>query len=143
MTTKWKLVHKDTGIEATPGEILTDFRGDTTILGNNLGRPPHKPASQGFVWTTGNGEFYPSVYGLKWMDASHNTYTCICREVDSDSPPEYPDPLIYAVEAEMPDQVILTDLCQDQRRLDADFESELEILFVFEGDLTPVADWRV
>lgn len=71
------------------------------------------------------------------------TYTCICREISSDSPPEYDDPLIYTVEAEAPDQVILTDLCQDQRRIETDFESELEILIVFEGDLTPVADWRV
>ena len=31
------------------------------------GRAPHKPNSSGKVWPVGGGEYYPSVYNLKWV----------------------------------------------------------------------------
>jgi hypothetical protein len=46
---------------------LTDFRGDTATLVS--ARPPHKPASSGFVYVEtedDRAEYYPSVFGLKW-----------------------------------------------------------------------------
>jgi hypothetical protein len=50
---------------AMEGYEYTDFRGDSArIMG---GRAPHKPGSEGKVWTDEGGEFYPSVFGLRWM----------------------------------------------------------------------------
>lgn len=60
----WTLVHKETGKPVAMNEKVEDFRGDKDIVIG--GRPPHKPSSTGHVWVKGGGEFYPSVFGLKW-----------------------------------------------------------------------------
>ena len=64
----WTLVHERTGVPVIEGDVVLDFRGEAeTITG---GRPPHKPSSSGFVWTDGGrrgGEFYTSVFDLKWI----------------------------------------------------------------------------
>lgn len=53
------------------GEESQDFRGDWgTITG---GRPPHKPSSEGFVWTSDNRELYASVFNLKWVHEKNET----------------------------------------------------------------------
>jgi hypothetical protein len=61
----WTLV--ENGIPVLEGDVVTDFRGDTDIVRG--GRPPHKPSSSGFVWTASGREFYPDVFGLKWVKA--------------------------------------------------------------------------
>lgn len=52
------------GSPVKPGEILEDFRGDQArILG---GQAPHKPSSTGQIYTSA-GNYYPSVFGCKWV----------------------------------------------------------------------------
>ena len=42
------------------------FRGEVhTITG---GRAPHKPGSTGKVWTSDEGEYYPGVFDMKWVN---------------------------------------------------------------------------
>jgi len=65
----WLLVHSNTQQPVEDGEVVLDFRGEAdTIIG---GRPPHKPSSGGFVWTAGNRELYPDVFGLKWVKTNN------------------------------------------------------------------------
>lgn len=60
----WTLVHIATGVPVAKGEEVNDFRGDADIVVD--GRPPHKPSSTGMV-DVKRGSFYPSVFGLKWV----------------------------------------------------------------------------
>lgn len=61
----WTLTHKD-GTPAQMWEMLESHRGDQyRIIG---GRAPHKPASSGRVWVEGGGEFFPTVFDLKWVE---------------------------------------------------------------------------
>jgi hypothetical protein len=50
---------------AMEGYEYTDFRGGSAIITG--GKAPHKPGSQGKVWTRDGGEYFPSVFGLVWM----------------------------------------------------------------------------
>jgi hypothetical protein len=59
----WTLEHED-GTPAYVGEVCTS-RGESYALTG--GRPPHKPASTGRVWTDA-GEYFPSVFDLKWVE---------------------------------------------------------------------------
>jgi hypothetical protein len=68
----------------------------------------------------------------------YKTYTCICRENNSG----YPYSLIYTVQSPSMDREIITLLCHIERQLELECDFDLEVLFVFEGDLTPIADWR-
>tara|TARA_R110000803_G_scaffold10680_7_gene32460 strand:- start:445 stop:753 length:309 start_codon:yes stop_codon:yes gene_type:complete len=64
----WTLYHTDKlGVvrEVSEGETFQDFRGEPHIVQDGLA--PHKPASQGKVWTQGGREFYPSVVDCKWV----------------------------------------------------------------------------
>ena len=62
----WVLVDMDTLAPIDQNSRRQDFRGDTqTIRG---GRPPQHSASTGRVWTASGGEFYPSVFNLKWVE---------------------------------------------------------------------------
>lgn len=63
----WVLVDDRTGLDPVlKGAGVMNFRGETrTITG---GRPPHTPNSTGKVWTQDGGEYYPSVFGLKWIN---------------------------------------------------------------------------
>lgn len=66
----WVLMYAN-GTPVRSGEESQDFRGDwSTITG---GRPPHKPSSEGFVWTSDNRELYPSVFNLKWVRTNNVT----------------------------------------------------------------------
>ena len=56
-----KLVHTPTGNELTVGDVITDFRGETTTISSM--RPPHKSSSAGFV-----NNYYASVYGCEWVE---------------------------------------------------------------------------
>jgi len=50
------------------GQKVKDFRGDYSVVTG--GRAPHKPSSEGRVWVregTSEREYYPSVFGLKWI----------------------------------------------------------------------------
>lgn len=61
----WALINEATGAAVFRGEILADFRGDAGVIVG--GRAPHKPSSTGRVHTANGQEFFPSVYGLKWI----------------------------------------------------------------------------
>lgn len=67
----YRLIDTSTDAPAIMGQTLTDFRGDTAVLTD--ARPPHKPSSSGFVYVRDeaghSGEYYPSVFGLKWVEA--------------------------------------------------------------------------
>ena len=60
----WTLVYKESGLPVSAGDRHMSFRGnEATIF---TGRPPHKPSSEGFVYTSDSREFYPSVFSLAW-----------------------------------------------------------------------------
>lgn len=60
-----KLVVKDTGEHAVVGKKYTDFRGNVReLLG---GTPPRHSASTGRVRLE-DGEYFPSVIGLAWVE---------------------------------------------------------------------------
>lgn len=61
----WVLTHMD-GTPACTGEMLESHRGEQYRITG--GRPPHKPSSTGRVWVEGGGEFFPTVFNLKWVD---------------------------------------------------------------------------
>lgn len=67
-----KLVYADAqDLTVSTGDTLVDFRGETaTLIGAT---PPHKPSSTGRVYVRDEDghqcEYYPSVYGLKWVEA--------------------------------------------------------------------------
>lgn len=59
----WRLVDKKNQPVALSQEVKS-FRGEVAkVLG---GKPPPQDGSTGKVWTTA-GEFYPSVYDLRWV----------------------------------------------------------------------------
>lgn len=65
---RWLLLRED-GTERGlhKGEAVRSFRGEHAVITG--GRAPHKPGSTGKVWTEGGGEYYPSVFGLRWVKA--------------------------------------------------------------------------
>lgn len=66
MTQKPTLTLVDTdNREAIIGTSYRDFRGKAHILKGYL--PPHKPGSTGRVYTD-QGEYFPSVIGLRFRD---------------------------------------------------------------------------
>ena len=66
----WMLVDMDTLAPIKRDSRRQDFRGDTqTIRG---GMPPKHSASTGRVWTASGGEFFPSVFNLKWIENTHS-----------------------------------------------------------------------
>lgn len=59
----WKLVNRH-GMAVARGDRATSHRGEEyTITG---GRPPVHQGSTGRVWVEGGGEFFPTVFDLKW-----------------------------------------------------------------------------
>jgi len=66
-----KLIYENTGKEVQKGDVLTDFRGDKAIAdywreptyGNGKITVKNNPDD-----TTSSGEYYVSVFGLKWVD---------------------------------------------------------------------------
>ena len=64
----WLLVNESTGTEVNAGDPIVSFRGIATVCTG--GRPPHKLGSTGKVWTASGADFYPSVFGLKWINIS-------------------------------------------------------------------------
>jgi hypothetical protein len=61
----WTLERKD-GTPVCIGETLTTHRDETYVITG--GRPPHKPSSTGRVWVEGGGEYFPSVFDLRWVE---------------------------------------------------------------------------
>jgi hypothetical protein len=61
----WTLQHAD-GTPVCVGETLTTHRDETYVITG--GRPPHKPSSTGRVWVEGGGEYFPSVFNIKWVE---------------------------------------------------------------------------
>ena len=61
----WLLIDDVTQVSIKRGQALADFRGDKAVIAG--GTPPHKPGSTGRVRTSEGAEFYPNVYGCKWM----------------------------------------------------------------------------
>ena len=62
----FQLINIFTGLPQVEGAELTDFRGDHAVLAG--GRAPHKPSSNGHVSTATGGEYYASVFDLKWVE---------------------------------------------------------------------------
>lgn len=67
-----RLIRETTGEEIKTGEVVHCFRGKAAIItGWAL---PKSPASTGRVYVKEmneqgfTGEYYPSVYGLKWVE---------------------------------------------------------------------------
>lgn len=67
-----RLIRETTGEEIKTGEVVHCFRGEAAIVtGWAL---PKSPASTGRVYVKEmneqgfTGEYYPSVYGLKWVE---------------------------------------------------------------------------
>jgi hypothetical protein len=62
----WTLVHTSTNTPAVVGETITNFRGEQRVLSG--GRPPQHDASSGRVWLAHpNGEYFPNVFDMKWI----------------------------------------------------------------------------
>lgn len=67
-----RLINEKTGNEVKTGEVVHDFRGEAAII-TGWQEPRHSASTgrvhvkemneQGFT-----GEYYPSVYGLKWVE---------------------------------------------------------------------------
>lgn len=66
----WKLIDESTGKEVNTGDFIISFRGIVTVCTG--GKPPHKVSSTGKVWTASGADFYPSVFGLKWIQENDN-----------------------------------------------------------------------
>lgn len=62
-----KLIHKSSGKEVKPGDLVTDFRGDKTFVSDPVGREPQHDGSTGRIYVEPSGEFYPSVFNCKWV----------------------------------------------------------------------------
>ena len=60
----WTLVHIATGKPIDQKQAVFSFRGKGDFVLD--GRPPHKPSSTGTI-DVRRGTFYPSVFGLKWV----------------------------------------------------------------------------
>jgi len=80
----YKLVHKSTGIAVEANKSFDISHkakygwcvGAVAISG---GCAPHKCSSEGKVWPVSGGEYYPSVFGLKWA------------KIEKDTAVKYPD----------------------------------------------------
>lgn len=64
-----KLIYENTGKEVKKGDVLTDFRGDKAIA--DYWREPVHGSGKITVKnnpddTASSGEYYVSVFGLKW-----------------------------------------------------------------------------
>lgn len=64
--TQWKLVLEKTGEPVVFGQSYPDFREKFSIITG--GTPPHKPQSTGRVEAGAGFEFFPGVFGMKWVD---------------------------------------------------------------------------
>lgn len=63
---EWRLCYADTTDPVRKNTEAYDFRGNVdTIVG---GRAPHKPSSTGRVWTADGREYFPSVFGMHWVN---------------------------------------------------------------------------
>lgn len=60
----WVLKDKD-GKVVVYGQKATSFRGEVHIVEG--GRPPHHAGSTGRVYTDA-GEYFPSVFGMRWVE---------------------------------------------------------------------------
>ena len=61
-----RLIHKNTGKLVEVGDTITNFRGEETVIKSFS--EPHKPSSQGKVFTATGYEYYVGVYDMKWVD---------------------------------------------------------------------------
>lgn len=77
----WKLVNATTGEEVKHLDTVIDFRGDKAYVRQSLGIPPHKPGSTGRIHTS-TGEYYPSVFGCKWVTKTADEYHLIREYLD-------------------------------------------------------------
>lgn len=67
------LIHEDTDLEVKRGDVVTDFRGDKSVI-TGMQEPRHS-SSEGRVLVADNAKvseaesaaYYPSVFGLKWV----------------------------------------------------------------------------
>lgn len=62
----WSLVHIRTGKPVALNELVFDFRGKGNFITHAT--PPHKPSSEGRVYARKGEAYYPSVFGLKWIN---------------------------------------------------------------------------
>jgi len=61
----WLLIDSVTQVSVERGQVLTDFRGEKEMVRD--GTPPHKSNSTGRIRMAPGNEYFPSVYGCKWI----------------------------------------------------------------------------
>jgi hypothetical protein len=74
------------------------------------------------------------------------TMTVICRD-NTNTRNNYEGVLIYTVEADPADELavfaaVIEAREADMGKLDEDEREAIQVLFAFEGNLAPIADWR-
>jgi hypothetical protein len=62
---EWRLIYLAEDMPVRKNATAFDFRGHAAVITG--GRAPHKPSSTGKVWTSDEGEYYPGVFGMKWV----------------------------------------------------------------------------
>lgn len=72
-TITWRLIHEDTSAPVKVNEKIQGVHGDTDILIVG-GYPPGHSGSSGRVYLSSGREFFPHVFGLKWVkEEAENT----------------------------------------------------------------------
>ena len=61
----WLLIDEVTQISVKVGDVRESFRGEKQMVRD--GTPPHKAGSTGRIYMTPGREYYPGVYGCKWV----------------------------------------------------------------------------
>ena len=61
----WLLIDEVTQKSVERGQVLTNFRDEREMVRD--GTPPHKAGSTGRIRMAPGREYYPSVYGCRWV----------------------------------------------------------------------------
>ena len=61
----WLLIDEVTQKSVERGQVLTDFRGEKEMVRG--GTAPHKSNSTGRIRMAPGSEYFPGVYGCKWI----------------------------------------------------------------------------
>jgi hypothetical protein len=62
---EWRLIHLAEDMPVRKNATAFDFRGHAAVITG--GRAPRHSGSTGKVWTSDEGEYYPGVFGMKWI----------------------------------------------------------------------------
>jgi hypothetical protein len=67
----WVMRNDMTGDEILPGMVLFSNRDEAAVVGDPIGRPPHKPSSSGRIYVKESGsdrEYFPGVFNCTWRE---------------------------------------------------------------------------